>query len=273
MQNEIEPQANYRQILMDHYELLRAKNPKLSLRQFAVKIGLTSANLSDVLKGRCGLSPQAADRIAESLDLTKRESRYFSDLVAASNARSKAERIEAQKRLEKRKLNRFGEPLPENEYSILEHFEDLAVLEVIDLSKAPSTAAVLAHRLNMKLDTVTYSLARLQAAGFIKTGSGGTFARTGKSVWAESETPSSAIQTFHKQVLEYSKLKLQTQQPAQRKFSTTFFTFDKSKTAEAKQFIEEMEQQFFDRFASDDSSANSIYYLAAQFYRLDENDV
>ncbi|RYZ63512.1 MAG: TIGR02147 family protein, partial [Proteobacteria bacterium] len=96
---------DYRDVLLRHFELKRAKRPSYSLRAYAKDLQLTPSNLSDVLKGRCGISSAVASRIAEALKLGSEESAFFADLVESKHARSRADREAALKRVQQFKAD------------------------------------------------------------------------------------------------------------------------------------------------------------------------
>ncbi|MEK7692130.1 MAG: TIGR02147 family protein, partial [Bdellovibrionota bacterium] len=58
-----------------------SRNPAYSLRSMASHLGMAPSSFSEVLKGRTGLSLQAAARIARKLGLSEDESEYFALLV------------------------------------------------------------------------------------------------------------------------------------------------------------------------------------------------
>lgn len=80
---------NFRDILKAELEKRQLRNPRYSLRSFARDLGLSAPRLSDVLRGRYGLSRGVAESLAEKLKLPEEEAAYFCDLVEASHGRSR----------------------------------------------------------------------------------------------------------------------------------------------------------------------------------------
>lgn len=86
--------------LIDRFQMRVDRNPHYSLRAFARDLKIDASRLSQILKGKQGLSMTFAERICYSLRLSEAESRHFCHLVASRHARSNFARVQAKKALE-----------------------------------------------------------------------------------------------------------------------------------------------------------------------------
>src|SRR5262245_45771235 len=66
----------------------RGTNRSYSLRAFARDLGVNASQLSNVLKGRKGLSLPAATKVARRLGLDERASQYLQIMVLAQQSRT-----------------------------------------------------------------------------------------------------------------------------------------------------------------------------------------
>lgn len=91
---------DYKDILRSYWTNIHSRNHRYSLRSFARLIGISSGRLSEVLSGKQGLSARSAEQIAQRLKMAPDVQKRFVCLVVASCARSRRDRLLAQKELE-----------------------------------------------------------------------------------------------------------------------------------------------------------------------------
>lgn len=92
--------TDYRAFLRDELSRRQARNARYSLRSFARDLGLAPPRLSDILRGRYGLSGAAAAELAVKLRMTEREAARLRDLAEAEHGRSRLARENARQRLQ-----------------------------------------------------------------------------------------------------------------------------------------------------------------------------
>jgi plasmid maintenance system antidote protein VapI len=97
--------ADYRAVLHDAVGLRREHNPRYSDSALARELGIRRSHLSEVLKGKKGISGAIARRAADVIGLDGQDADAFCDLVDFEHARSRAVRIWARARLEARGLS------------------------------------------------------------------------------------------------------------------------------------------------------------------------
>lgn len=260
---------DYRDVLLRHFELKRAKRAGYSLRMFARDLELTPSNLSDVLKGRCGISAVVAERIAQTLKMNTEEATFFADLVESKHARSRADREAALERVRRQAENPFGRKAKPESIPLFEKWYYVATLEFLTLKQGEPGVDEIADALGLSVEEVHESLSRLLALGAIRR-EGSRFVRADEYLFAESPTPSETIRSFHKQVMDQAKLAIDTQTIERRKFLSTLFTFDSRRLAEAIAYLESLDQDFFSKFEAKEES-DSVYAFSLQFFRLDDS--
>ncbi len=268
LSNVSEAIADYRDVLLRHFELKRAKRASYSLRMFARDLELTPSNLSDVLKGRCGISAIVASRIAQILKMNTEEAIYFADLVESKHARSRADREAALERVRKHTLNPFSRKAKPETIPLFEKWYYVATLEFLTLKNGEPSVDAIADALGISTDEVHEALSRLLVSGAIRR-EGERFVRTENYLFADSPVPSATIRSFHKQVLDLGKDAIDQQAIDQRKFLSTLFTFDSRRLAEAIAYLENLDQDFFTKFESKEDS-DSVYAFSLQLFRVDE---
>lgn len=260
--------TDYKDILLEKYEAMRAKKPALSLRQFALAIGITPSNLSDIFKGRCGLSPKNAAKVADGLGMDESEARYFLDLVESKHARSRPDREAAQKRLEERSQHPLGSPVKGEAVHAITKWYYMAALELITLTDGKIDAVDLSKRLSITIDEAKTAFSTLRKLGLIKLVSG-RFVREKEHLLVESPTPSALVRKYHEQILALGQNAVMEKPMTERKLSSTLMTFDSRRYEEVTQFLSEMDNEFYRRFEAK-TTGDSVHCFSFQFFRVDE---
>ena len=93
--------SDYRSFFKAELERRQARNPRYSLRSFARDLGFSAPRLSDVLRGRYGISRAAAFDLATRIRLSEVDRAYLCDLVESEHGRSRFTREAARARLAK----------------------------------------------------------------------------------------------------------------------------------------------------------------------------
>lgn len=260
---------DYRDVLNEKYEALRSRNPNLSLRKFAAMIGLTPSNLSDVFKGRRGLSARNALKIAEALGMDEGEKKTFLDLVESRHARSHAEKRAALRRLEARRSSPFHDPVRGEEMDVVSRWYYVAALELVTLCHGLIEAHELSARLSISQEEAERTFETLEKLRLIERREA-RWVRTKDHLLAESPSPSNSIREFHGQILDLAKDAVHEQAMEERKFSSTLMTFDSRRMDEVRAFLNEMNDEFFRRFEAQ-TTGDSVRCFSFQFFRVDES--
>jgi hypothetical protein len=91
---------DYRVYLKDRFAKLQSADPAFFERGLARKVGIANPGFfNEVITGRRLLSPAAATKLANGLDLAPEESDYFSLLVEYAEAREPRSKLAARKRM------------------------------------------------------------------------------------------------------------------------------------------------------------------------------
>lgn len=256
---------DYREVLLQQFQDRRERRPSYSMRAYARDLGITPSNLSDILKRRCGLSASAAMKISQALKMSDDEAQYFADLVESKHGRNKIDRQAAIERVRRRRHDPFAKE-SDTSTAIFSDWSNLALLELIDVKKGIVDATTAAQALGLTPEAAERGLTYLIDAGYVGR-SDGKYKRLQPYVFGNTAQPSTAIRDFHRQVLTLAADGL-NQEISQRKFLSTFMTFDSKRIEEARAFLEEVDRQFFAKFEATDE-ADSVYAVGLQLFRVD----
>ena len=268
----MQPNEHYSDILKEHLEFRKIQNTRYSLRAFARDLEIAPSNLSEILRGKQGISPQKAIQIASTLKLNKQESEYFTNLVMAHDARSKKDRNIAQRNLEKIKIFSEKKQLQEDTFKLISDWYYYAILELITTSDFKSNHKWIAKTLGLTTLEVDEAFARLLRLKLIKK-TGGQYISTGIQLDTTHGVPSLSIKKFCQQILNKAMKSITDQSVDERELSTLTVAIHSEDLPVLKKKIQEFRNEF-DRLIAkklENKKANKVYCLSMQFFNLMEN--
>lgn len=270
MQNQFDFFAvrDFRLILKREFDLRNQRRPAYSLNAFARDIGMSPQRFSGVLKGHFGISRTAARSIAKALQFTETQSEFLCDLVDSQHGRSEEQKKEAALRLLRYKVTYEERLLPEYTLDLFGRWFNIAIHELIKIHNGKITSEKIAKKLRLTEEECRSGLQCLSIHGLIQI-RGNEFSFTDGFVTASSPIPSKTIRGFHQQFLEQVKSAIERVPMTQRKNRSTVVCFDKSRTEEARLWLEKMHQEFIKEFGSGPSATN-VYGLGVYLFPLEE---
>jgi uncharacterized protein (TIGR02147 family) len=260
--------SSYRAWLKNLMAERLARNPRLSLRSFAKTSGVAVSTLSMALSGKTNLSPTKALTIARRLGLPEHESERFILLVQYEN-----ETNPDFKEVLGRKLSAQSEGLPPahdidvDRFKMIADWYHLPLLQMVGHSKLPQTPAKMAARLGISPIEAETALSRLERLGLVVSDKKGALKCTKSRIVFRSPTPSEALRSFHRQMLEKTIASLETQTPREKWIGTETLAFDPQQLDAAGALLEECFQKVCG-LAATSKHRSEIYHLATQFFRL-----
>ena len=130
---------------------LQAKNPRLSHRYFAQKLGLSSGALSEILKGKRKVSAKLAAKLAERLNL---------DPISTASLTGQALEADVAKQIDYLKLS-------DDQFHLISEWSHFAILNLVKSDQCQHKASWFAERLQLPLRIVQDSLDRLMRLGML----------------------------------------------------------------------------------------------------------
>jgi uncharacterized protein (TIGR02147 family) len=256
----------YRALLREELEKRCERNPRYSLRSFARDLGLAPARLSDVLRGRYGISRVAAETLAKKLGWNAEERAYFSDLVESEHARSKIRRESAAERLQS--LSQTYQQLSVDGYQVVADWYHYAILELTITKTFQSDLAWIAKTLGISEHIVTAAVERLKRLELLED-KNGKLVPTDAFTASPDGIPSESIKKNHQQILEKAITAIREQTVEERDFSNMVLAVSKQDLPRAKEMIKRFRREFDAEFGKA-ATKDEVYCLGVQFFRLQE---
>lgn len=266
---EMNLEKDFRNILMDEFKKRARKNPSYSLRAFARDLEISSAHLSQVFRGKEGLSPQKAEQIAEKLFQRRAEVRYFCDLVESQHARSSAGRKAAQKALGSLWSAKKKE-LSTSEFKKVCRWYHLAILHLTELRSFRSDPKWISQYLGIDMDLAKTAVQDLMNLNLLENTATGLKKKSGILTHSD-KLPSPVIREYHRQMINKALVAIDTQDLSERFLTSTTFSVRKSQIPEIYEVIKKLISETIR--ASDTPSLeepDELYALNVQLFNLKE---
>ena len=189
---------DYRKILIRELETRKLRNSNFNVSSFARLLNVTPSRLSEILRGKVGISVAKAASISVILKLSESEKDLFLDLVCAEHGRNPREKEEAKKRISYYDENYFQ--YDQEHFASIADWYHHAILEMINLEKG-KTALQMSKSLAIPISTVNEALKRLIRLGLINKDQKGYKAAPATIRATTSDIPSEAIKRLNEQIL------------------------------------------------------------------------
>jgi uncharacterized protein (TIGR02147 family) len=234
----------YLSILAAEFRRRKASNPRYSLHALSRDSGISATRLSQILRGRQGLSVASARQIADRLKLTAKQAQGFVLSVKVHHSRSRVKRESAEKEAtELRAEERGVETLSAAELESLSSWAYFAVLEAFHIRWLPKTVDGFSQFFGLDASSTARLLDLLAHQGrIIKRGT--TYKLRLARLGTTQDVPSPSLRNFSKQMLERAIDSLESQRVDERDISTLTFALPKKLIPEAKKKLIAFRREF-----------------------------
>lgn len=261
-------QTQYREILRNTLVERSRAHSQYSLRAFARDLDLSPAQLSEILKGKKGLSRKTARTVAHELGFNLEETEHFCDLVESEHGRNRISREIARAKIQA-KTQGSHRPLQLDVFQVVSDWYHFAILQLIKLPGWPKSGESIpwiSKRLGISRVEASSALDRLERLELVEK-KDGRYQVTSDYVFSSDGVPSEAIRKFHRQVLEKAIGAQGTQSLEDREFRTALFPICREDLPKAKKRMREFQKAFVDRVSATESP-DRVYCFSMQLFNL-----
>lgn len=196
---------DYRAFLRDAYAELKARGRGFSYRAFARRAGMSSPNfLKLVIEGQRNLTTQSAAQFATALELSEKESQFFTELVAFNQATTASEKNLAFGRIGKHRKHRRVRKLDRGMFAYLSKWYFPAIRELVGCRSFREDPEWIATALTPTISVAQAreALALLEELGLVERADDGRLVQGEPLVSTGAEVRSLGIGNFHRQMME-----------------------------------------------------------------------
>lgn len=246
------------EFVREFYLKRKRKNPALSIRSFAKKVGIAPGALSEILAEKRALTRKSAVQIANNLNLSLTERTrllgYFE--------RGLSQRIALK--------NSQYQELDEDEFKSIADWEHYALYTLIDTDDFRYDVPWIAKRLGISVVEVRAAIRRLERLGLVKVQEN-SLERIAPRIATTTDKLSPALRLSHKQALHQAIDALEDVAIDLRDITSVTFSTDPKRLAEAKLLIKDFRRSFSKLMETGEKK--EVYQLQVCLIPLTKGDV
>lgn len=227
---------------------LQQKNPRLSYRYFAQKLGISSGALSEILSGKRKISAKMAKKIADRLHLTPSDAKAFMGRPLEEDSPD---------------LNYIQ--MRDDQFHLISDWQHFAILNLVKSERCQHRASWFASQLNLSVTAAQEALDRLLRLEMLKLEKK-KYVRTQTRLTTSDDIMNVSIQKSNFQDLEMMREHLSTLAVGERDLTSLTFLLDPARMAEFKKQIRKMQDQFSEKFES--TKSVSVFRLTVALFPL-----
>ncbi len=247
-------------VIKKAFERIQRQNPKFSIRALATKVGISHVFMMKLLKGTAAVPDKKIPTLIKVLALDELAQGELREALVFDTIQEKLDAFPGLKSKRKLAAESFEE-YPTKHFSVLDHWYDLAILDLLTCQQTDKTPIGLARSLGLTSLEVEASLEKSSRLGLAKF-SNGVWSKASNNIRFPTSTAGDITRRYYEQVLDRAKAELKHSGPedfSRRSITNLSIAVDPSRVAEAKQ---RLQQAIYD-IASDLSSGNptEVYHL------------
>ena len=247
---EMKITRDFRTTLKHVFEERLNRNSSYSLRNFARDLSVAPSTLSQVLKGKRGISAKRAEKIVKTLGFNSLESKRFIDQVLAECSRFSSQKRDAQKRLRLKKEQNNTKDLSIDHYQVIAdpiHYVVLAAMGLSSANQIKTSEESIAKKTGLSTLQVRIIFERLQKLDLIAKRKSGYYHRY-QSIHSPDGVPSEAIRRSHEKTLNRALTALSTLPIDERDFRSLVFPMSSKDFSNMQSEIKLFLNQLADRY-------------------------
>lgn len=189
-------------------EFLKRKkvNPHFSLRSYAHWLGVSPAQVSQMITGKRAVTLNTLRKVVAKVGLSPLEQDTLFRKLFSENASPYA------------KANQPRKQLAEDQFRLIADWYHLAILALCETKSAKADPRWISRKLGIPMETASQALLRLERLGSLQLKP--KMKQLCEPFEIVSETPSAAIQKYHKQTLQLAMDKIDAVKPAHRQYQS-----------------------------------------------------
>ena len=258
---------SYRSILIQTFKKRSTRNAGYKMSAFARDLGITQSRLTEILKGRQGLSKELASKICDRLGFSPIEKNRFCLLVSQAHARSQKEKNIATAELLKLDERTEIHYLDPAQTSWIKWYH-LAILSLFETTEKEVTARSASEKLGIRITDAEEALTSLVFQNFLLNQNNKFVLNTPRiEGLIFSGTTPEAMRALNIEMMEKAKEAMLDAPIAERQIGTSIFALNKAELQEFKNMIRDF-RRAIEKKADELSHKTSVYGLGIQFFEI-----
>lgn len=241
---------NPHELLASEFKKRKERNPNFSLRSFAKWLGVSPAQLSQMIAGKRPVTLKSMKKITERLGLSPSEKKSL--ILTFLQQKKFIENSEEKKVLK----------MQEDQFRLISDWYHFAILSLSQLKGSHSDPRWIARRLGISVEQAHQALLRLERLGIVQIKP--QLRQVSDPLEVVSHTTSEAIRKYHKQNMNLALEKIETVPNQLRQFQSISIPLNPKNLEQFKKLIDEFLNQASD--LSEKYEGIEVYNLNVQLF-------
>lgn len=237
------------ELLTSEFDKRKKRNANFSLRSFAKWLGISPAQLSQMMTGKRPITLNTLKKITDRLGLSPLEKKNL--LHSILKDKDSEPVVETKMR-----------QMQEDEFRLISDWFHFAILILSQVKGANPDPRWIARRLGIGVAEAHQALLRLERLGVIQTKP--VFKQLGDPISVLSSVPSDAIRKYHKQLLGLAMEKIETVPVHQREFQSISIPLSPKNIGIYKKAMDDFLEQV--SHMTEDYPGSEIYHMNVQLF-------
>lgn len=252
-------------LLTEEFSLRYSRNKSYSNRAFARDLGISPSHLSDLMSGKNGITFALCEKISAALKYSAHDQEILFAASEAEFGRTLVKKKTARAFLDRLDSEKSSSHFEVDVLATISDWYHMAILELSQLAEFTTSPKYIAKKLRIKPGLVEPAIERVVRLGLAEKI--GEKIHAIQAVSLGNGPPSSAIRSFHRQVLKKA-LKAIDAQPTDRRFLfSNFVAVSSSDIPRAQKFVADFVTEFNREFDKSNPK-EEVYCLSVQLFDI-----
>jgi len=262
----------YVEILEETHTKINIENPAFSMNAFARLLSVSPSQLNEILKGKCGLSVNKAEKIVDKLQLSPSKKKLFLLSVKAKHSRRKVDKETYAKELADLQKNKEFS-IAEAHYNLVSNWETISILELLKFKDFSLTAKWVSKKLAINNSKANDCIETFKNLKLIKKNDQKKWVSNKSGLLKSThDVPSTAIQKHHSSMLKRSVQSLLKDKVEERDFQSAILCIEKEDFISLKQDIRSFQKKIIKKYVRNSPKEAVLVTLNSQLFKLAEED-
>jgi uncharacterized protein (TIGR02147 family) len=262
---------DFRLLLRDYYVSRKKADPRFSFRVMARRMGFSSPNYCKlIMDGRRNVGKSSIAKIADGLELHKKEAAYFSYLVFFAQAKNSIDKNYYFGLLSAIRAKTTVTAIRPEQFEYYNDWYNCVIRELIAGMPRNIDYQELADKV---VPAITPRQARssvelLMALKLIRVDATGTFVQSSPMLNTANELQSFSIRNYHNATIELARKAIETVTPEQREYSAVTARISAAGFSRIKQRLQDFRNELLQIISDDKDTTDRVCQVNLQLFPI-----
>lgn len=255
---------NYHKWLAEEFSVRMKRNPRFSMRAFALLLKMDSSTISQIMNGKRKISHKLISRITDILGATPEQKKLLINFTKKNSKKNNS------KILDPEPLSDFFH-ISQDMMAVISEWHHYALLELTFIQDFQSKAAWIGRKLGLSAAQAQLAINRLLRLGLLQEKNGVLVKSKKFTTNFKSGETSDLLRQFQKQVIKKALDAIDDAHPDEKDITAMTMAIDETKLPDARELIKKFRRNLSQYLEK--GTPTRVYNLAIQLYPLSKRNM